>query len=64
MIRPPEGPKPTPTLDSLVMTIDYEEDRLTIHAPATVEVVQRSTTDIADGNTVIFQRRGRAYGLG
>ncbi|AGT14310.1 hypothetical protein ADZZY_62 [Mycobacterium phage Adzzy] len=56
-IKPPEGPWPTPTLASLEMEVDYENDTLTIHAPADVQVVQRCTNDFTEGSSVIFRRR-------
>ncbi|QGH78063.1 hypothetical protein SEA_LONEWOLF_62 [Mycobacterium phage LoneWolf] len=55
--EPPSEPLYTPTIDKLVVTVDYENDRLEIHAPYPVKVIQRSTNDMLDGNTVIFERR-------
>ncbi|ALA07873.1 hypothetical protein PBI_MYXUS_61 [Mycobacterium phage Myxus] len=53
--EPPTVPLNTPTIDSLVITVDYIEDRLEIHAPYPVKVIQRQTNDMLDGVSVIFE---------
>ncbi|AVP41948.1 hypothetical protein SEA_JSQUARED_60 [Mycobacterium phage Jsquared] len=47
----------TPVLDSVEIEVNHENDTLTIHAPADVQVVQRCTNDVTEGTTVIFRRK-------
>ncbi|QFG08641.1 hypothetical protein PBI_VANISOA_61 [Mycobacterium phage Vanisoa] len=54
---PKQLPYRTPTLDNLTLTWDYEKDRFTVHAPFPIKVITRSTNDMSDGVTVIFEKR-------
>lgn len=43
--------------NNLGLSIEVKEDRLEIHAPMDVRVIQRQTNDWRDGVTVIFEKR-------
>lgn len=53
----PKGERVNPVIDALEIEVDYEHDRMTIHAPHPIKVVQRQTNDMVDGITVIFESR-------